>query len=145
MSDKAFKKLFKNVNMSSVHGASGARTDKNPKLSGRIRKGNQSTRRHEISITIEDLKLAWQKQNGRCYWLNIKMSLEDLFITRSPFAPSVDRLNSAVGYHKDNIVLCSRFANLGRGAYDNDDFQPRLKKLLKEANTKKIKNGGNNG
>lgn len=133
MSEKAFKRLFKNVNMSSVHGASGARTDKNPKLSGRIRKGNQSTRRHEISITVDDLKEVWKKQNGRCYWLKIKMSLEDLFISRSPFAPSVDRLDSSVGYHKDNIVLCSRFANLGRGAYDNDDFQPRLVKLLKEA------------
>ena len=127
MSDKAFKKLWRNVNMSSVHGASGARTDTNPKLSGRIRKGNQSTRRHKIS-----------KQNGECYWLNIKMSLDDLFISRSPFAPSVDRLNSSVGYHKDNIVLCSRFANLGRGAYDKDDFQPRLIKLLKEANSKEV-------
>ena len=133
MSDKAFKKLWRNVNMSSVHGASGARTDTNPKLSGRIRKGNQSTRRHEISITIEDLKEAWKKQNGKCYWLKIDMSLEDLFVTRSPFAPSVDRLDSSVGYHKDNIVLCSRFANLGRGAYDGDDFRPRLEKLLKEA------------
>ncbi len=119
--------------MSSVHGASGARTDTNPKLSGRIRKGNQSTRRHEISITIEDLKEAWKKQNGKCYWLKIDMSLEDLFVTRSPFAPSVDRLDSSAGYHKDNIVLCSRFANLGRGAYDGDDFRPRLEKLLKEA------------
>ena len=133
MSDKAFKKLWRNVNMSSVHGASGARTDTNPKLSGRIRKGNQSTRRHEISITMEDLKQAWEKQNGKCYWLKIDMSLEDLFISRSPFAPSVDRLDSSVGYHKENIVLCSRFANLGRGAYDGDDFQPRLKKLLEEA------------
>ena len=133
MSDKAFKKLWRNVNMSSVHGASGARTDTNPKLSGRIRKGNQSTRRHEISITIEDLKEAWKKQNGKCYWLKIDMSLEDLFVTRSPFAPSVDRLDSSAGYHKDNIVLCSRFANLGRGAYDGDDFRPRLEKLLKEA------------
>ena len=134
MSDKAFKKLWRNVNMSSVHGASGARTDTNPKLSGRIRKGNQSTRRHEISITIEDLKEAWKKQNGKCYWLKINVSLEDLFISRSPFAPSVDRLDSSVGYHKDNIVLCSRFENLGRGAYDRDDFRPRLNKLLKEAN-----------
>ena len=135
MSDKAFKKLWRNVNMSSVHGASGARTDTNPKLSGRLRKGNQSTRRHEISITIEDLKEAWEKQNGKCYWLKIDMSLEDLFISRSPFAPSVDRLDSSVGYHRENIVLCSRFANLGRGAYDRDDFRPRLNKLLKEAKT----------
>jgi hypothetical protein len=128
--EKYWKTLWKNVNMSSIGGAAGMRTETNPKLSGRIRKGNQSTRRHHISITIDDLKEQWEIQNGLCYWLDISMSLPDLAITRSPFAPSVDRINSSVGYVKDNIVLCTRFANLGRGAYDREDFKPRLISLL---------------
>lgn len=128
--DKYWKKLWRNVNMSSTHGAAGARTDTNPKLQGRIRKGNQSTSYHEIHITLDDLKAQWDKQNGKCYWLGVDMSLEDLLISRSPFAPSVDRLDSSGHYTKDNIVLTTRFANLGRGAYAGEDFQERLDKLL---------------
>ena len=128
--DKYWKKLWRNVNMSSKHGAAGARVENNPKLQGRIRKGNQSTAYHEITITIEDLKDQWEKQGGKCYWLGIDMSLEDLMISRSPFAPSVDRLDSSGEYTKENIVLTTRFANLGRGAYDGNDFKERLDKLL---------------
>lgn len=128
--EKYWKILWKNVNMSSTNGSAGARVESNPKLKGRIRKGNQSTSRHDIDITLDDLKEQWVKQNGKCYWLNIDMSLEDLAITRSPFAPSVDRLDSSRGYHKDNIVLTTRFANLGRGAYDRPDFKERLDLLI---------------
>lgn len=130
--DRYWKILWKNVNMSGHGGAAGMRTETNPKLSGRIRKGNQSTSRHDIAIVLDDLKEQWEIQNGLCYWLDIKMSLIDLTVSRSPFAPSVDRLDSSRGYHKDNIVLCTRFANLGRGAYDNDDFKPRLISLLSD-------------
>jgi hypothetical protein len=128
--EKCWKKLFRNVNMSSSLGAAGGRTDTNPKLQGRIRKGNQSTSYHEVHITIEDLKEQWNIQNGKCYWLGIDMSLEDLFISRSPFAVSVDRLISSGHYTKDNIVLTTRFANLGRGAYDGEDFKERLDGLF---------------
>jgi hypothetical protein len=139
--ERYWKILWKNVNMSGYGGAAGMRTEKNPKLSGRIRKGNQSTSRHEIDIVLDDLKEQWEIQNGLCYWLDIKMSLPDLAISRSPFAPSVDRLDSSRGYHKDNIVLCTRFANLGRGAYDRYDFKPRLVSLLSE---RKVLTGSRN-
>ena len=133
--DRYWKKLWANVNMSSRHGAAGARNENNPKLQGRVRKGNQSTSYHEVHITIDDLKSQWEEQNGKCYWLNIDMSLPDLLVSRSPFAPSVDRLNSSGHYTKDNIVLTTRFANLGRGAYDGEDFQERITKLINERGT----------
>jgi hypothetical protein len=133
--DRYWKKLWTNVNMSSKYGAAGARNENNPKLQGRVRKGNQSTSYHEVHITIEDLKNQWEKQNGKCYWLNIDMSLPDLLVSRSPFAPSVDRLNSSGHYTKDNIVLTTRFANLGRGAYDGEDFQERITKLINQRGT----------
>lgn len=132
-----FKRLLKNVEMSSVSGAAGMRTDTNPKKSGRMRIGNQSTKRHEVTITEQDLRLLWEKQDGRCYWLKIKMSLKDLYVAHSPFAPSVDRIDNTKGYHLDNIVLCTRFANKGRGAYNSDDFATRLNDLLKELNSPK--------
>ena len=125
-----WKHLMGNVEMSAENGAAGARELKNPKLSGRKRNTNQSTKRHSITITMHDLKELWRIQNGKCYWLGVKMSLEDLFISNSPFAVSVERLDSNRGYHKDNIVLTTRFANRGRGKYDNNDFKKRLDNLL---------------
>lgn len=132
-----FKKLLKNVQMSAVSGAAGMRTTTNPKKSGRIRVGNQSTKRHEVTITESDLRRLWQQQDGRCYWLKIKMLLNDLYIPHSPFAPSVDRIDNTRGYHLDNIVLCSRFANKGRGSYSNIDFVNKLNSLLEEVNSNK--------
>jgi len=108
--------------MSSRYGASGARELKNPKV--------QKELHHEITITIDDLKEQWYKQEGKCYWLGIDMSLEDLFVSRSPFAVSVDRIDSSGGYSKNNIVLTTRFANVGRGAYQGEDFQERLTSLI---------------
>ena len=134
-----WNRLMKNVEMSAAHGAAGARLLKNPKLSGRIRKGNQSTKIHKITITIEDLKELWKIQKGKCFWLGIDMSLEDLFISYSPFAVSVERLNSDRGYHRNNIVLTTRFANRGRGKYDNDNFKQRLDILLENRSKKNIK------
>ena len=138
MIDKYWKHLMKNIEMSAEHGAAGARELSNPKLSGRIRKGNQSTKRHKITITIEDLKELWSIQKGKCYWMGIDMSLEDLFLPHSPFAVSVDRVDSKKGYHKSNIVLTTRFANRGRGKYDNADFVERLDSLLKNRTKEKI-------
>ena len=129
--EKCWKKLWANVNMSSKSGAAGMRIENNPKLSGRERKGNQSTKRHDIDINIDYLKKLWEDQDGKCFWLGIDMSLEDLLVSYSPFAPSVDRLDSKKGYLFDNVVLTTRFANKGRGAYDNEDFLPRLNDLFK--------------
>ena len=134
-----WKHLIKNVQMSSEYGAAGAREEKNPKLSGRKRNTKQSTKRHSITITIDDLKELWRIQNGKCFWLGIDMSLEDLFVSYSPFAVSVERLDSNRGYHKDNIALTTRFANRGRGKYDNENFKQRLDDLLENRSKEDIK------
>jgi hypothetical protein len=68
------------------------------------------------------------------------MSLEDLYIKNSPFAPSVERLDSSIGYVKGNVVLASRFANRGRGAYDNEDFKERLDSLLEDKFSGEVNN-----
>ena len=147
MIDRYWKRLMQNVEMSAIHGATGARVLANPKKAGRIRAeyrkndlkvGNQSTKRHEITITINDLKDLWKIQKGKCYWLGIDMSLEDLFESHSPFSVSVDRLDSEKGYHRNNIVLTTRFANKGRGSYDNINFVERLNTLLENRSKEKI-------
>ncbi len=72
-------------------------------------------------------------QRGKCYWLGFTMSLDDLYIPHSPFAVSVDRLDSSGDYTPDNIVLTLRFSNKGRGSYDDLGFKRRMRKLIREA------------
>lgn len=121
--EKYWKKVWKNVQTSAEYGAAG----------GRLLKDNiRGSTPRELTITLDDIKQLWIEQDGRCYWLGIRMSLEDVMIKDSPFAVSVERLDNSRGYIEGNIVLASRFANRGRGAYDNDDFLDRLNALLSE-------------
>jgi len=130
-----FKKLLANVKQSASCGSVGGRLyiglpgKKNKKKREQI----WETVGHNFNITVEDLKLQWKKQRGKCWWLGIPMSLEDLFVINSPFAVSVDRVDSSGGYTPNNIVLTTRFSNLGRGSYDDPGFKRRMRKLIREA------------
>ena len=69
-----------------------------------------------FDIDIDFLDELFRKQNGRCYWLGIPMvpSIK----ARDPRRPSVDRIDNAKGYTRDNVVLSCMFANLGRSVCD---------------------------
>ena len=121
MEKKYWNKIWQNVKLSARYGAGG----------GRLR-DLKSNLGHELTITLDDIKQLWEDQDGRCHWLGIKMSLEDVDIKNSPFAPSVERVDSSIGYVKGNVVLASRFANRGRGAYDDENFKKRLDILLSD-------------
>lgn len=64
-----------------------------------------------VEIDSEFLMYLRKKQNGKCYWLNIDIDFTKTCKIRSP---SLDRLDNDKGYTKDNVVLTTRFANLGR-------------------------------
>ena len=78
-----------------------------------------------------DLEIQYEKQNGKCYWFGIDIDLDEVFIPYSIQAPSVDRINDSVGDTKDNIVITTRFVNLGRGNYSKEKFIEFIKKLKK--------------
>lgn len=82
----------------------------------------------KIFITTDDLREVWEEQKETCYWFGIKLDLMMVFpdyakITRHPLAPSVDRLDDSKDYTRDNVVICSRLANLGRCVCPADDFR----------------------
>lgn len=120
--NKYWKKLLQNIDLSARHGGDSAR------LTSRGITSNV----YENTLTADDLEYLWQKQDGKCYWLHIEMSLEDLFIKDSPFAVSTDRMDCSQGYTLENVVLTTRFANRGRGAYNGDEFIKRLNELFRK-------------
>jgi len=84
----------------------------------------------EVSIDWKDLRDQYYKQNGKCYWFNIDLNLSDNLISWHPLAISCDRIDNTIGYTKENIVISSRFANLGRGAASKDLFISSLNKIV---------------
>lgn len=90
------------------------------------------SRTKEVHITVEDLKNQFNKQNGRCYWLGIPINIHNIFIPYHPGAPSVDRLNNKKDYTPENIVICTTYANLGRGLTPVTEMKEFLKCLRLE-------------
>jgi len=119
-----------NVRLSAAHGARGA-SSKNPKNRPNKTKGTQSTKRHKIFITWQDLKVQFEKQNRKCFWSGLPIDPEWVYRSYFPLAPSVDRLNCDDEYTPENIAICCRLFNLGRGQCGSDDFLTIMKAISK--------------
>ena len=129
--DKYWKKLLSNVKLSARNGSAGGRFQEALINAGRCRISKGGTWPGIVEIGIQDLKEQFDKQDGKCYWLGGELNFDELYITNSPFAPSVDRLDNSIYYVKHNLVITSRFANRGKGAYENSDFRKKLKEMIK--------------
>lgn len=64
-------------------------------------RGNARHKNREFNLSLEDIKIP-----EKCPALNV------LFEFDTPYAPSIDRIDSSKGYTKDNIQIISRKANL---------------------------------
>ena len=67
---------------------------------GHTKKRNAKGRNHrESEITIEYLIDIWEKQRGRCYYLDIPMNID------GDWRVSLERIDNGKGYTRDNVVL----------------------------------------
>ena len=67
---------------------------------GHTKKRNAKGRNHrESEITIEYLIDIWEKQRGRCYYLDIPMNID------GDWRVSLERIDNGKGYTTDNVVL----------------------------------------
>jgi len=86
----------------------------------------------EINLSIEDLKEIYDKQNGKCFWFDIPLDINSVLEKGNLLSMSADRIDNNKGYIKDNIVICCRFANLGRQDCDFDKFKNIIKYIKNE-------------
>lgn len=82
-----------------------------------LRKIRNGVNRKESSITIEDLKDVWYKQNGICPYTKIKLILPTSTNPNPEVSyniASVDRIDSNESYTKNNIQFVSRNINYAK-------------------------------
>ena len=75
-----------------------------------------------IDIDMSFLELLWKEQQGRCAVSGVLFSDEchpHAFV-KTPFAPSIDRIDSTGGYVRDNVRLVCMIANFAMGQWGHN-------------------------
>lgn len=72
------------------------------------------------------LKALWEQQEGKCALSGIQMVLPEIEsewenIRLNPWRPSLDRINSSLGYLKGNVRFVTVMANMAKYIWTDDD------------------------
>lgn len=70
--------------------------------------------KEKSDLDINYLLALWEKQDGKCYYSGIEMIIPSYGISRNPYVASIDRLDSSIGYVKENIVWATWICNAGK-------------------------------
>ncbi len=81
-------------------------------------RGSAKRRGHSFDLTFEELKAAWEKQEGKCYYTGKEMSTQ----THSFELMSLERLDCSKSYTPSNIVFVCWGVNKMRSDIPMDDF-----------------------
>lgn len=76
-------------------------------------------RGQECTITYDDLLELWNNQSGKCFYTAIKMTTQPA----SHYSVSVERIDSSIGYVKENVVLICHVINRMKSDLDIETFQ----------------------
>jgi hypothetical protein len=85
---------------------------------------NKLKSRKSCSLILQDLKDVWDEQGGVCpltgWSLDLPMTNNDPRFCH-PRRASLDRINSSLGYHRDNIRWVSAIANFAKNHWTDED------------------------
>lgn len=77
----------------------------------------------EFSLDKEFIEQLYNNQNGKCLITGVEFNFDkNKCLSRRPFAPSIDRINSKLGYTKDNVRLICVAVNLSLNEFGDEVF-----------------------
>lgn len=93
----------------------------------KIMKKSAKRRSHECLVTLADLKALWEKQNGICPYtgwnlVNLASTTECESTPITICRASVDRIDSSIGYTRDNIQFVAVIANFAKNIFTEEDL-----------------------
>lgn len=77
----------------------------------------------EFTLTIEDIKNQFKKQNGKCFYTktDIDLPINHMHLNGNKIA-SIDRIDSAIGYIPTNIQLVTKQVNILKQSLSHLEF-----------------------
>ncbi len=84
------------------------------------------SRKYKISIKVDDLLKLYKQQKGLCALTHVPMK----YCPNNLKSMSIDRIDSSIGYTKDNIQLVCKWVNLAKNTHSNDDMIKVLNEYL---------------
>jgi hypothetical protein len=101
-----------------------SRAKQNSTIEGRAKiflrnaKNAATSRNQEFSLEIKDIVAFWQDQNGICAYSGRQMTLDAGKLE----TVSIERIDSSIGYTKDNTILVCQAINRMKSDFGYDDF-----------------------
>lgn len=79
-------------------------------------------RKLKLDVDLEFLVSLWHRQKGRCAVSGLSFSEEwkDEAFVKTPFGPSLDRIDSSKGYERENVRLVCMAANFALNEWGDD-------------------------
>jgi dUTP pyrophosphatase len=93
-----------------------------------------SKRGLKSDIDGEFLRKLYKDQGGLCFYTGVKMNIAPN-VKEKDFTFSVDRIDSKLGYMKNNVVLCLNIANRFKGDCNMEKFKEILASIWDKINS----------
>ena len=78
----------------------------------------------EFTLTLEDLKEIYKRQEGLCIYSGVKLQLHSKATIYKKL--SFDRIENGKPHTKDNLQMTSQFMNMYRGSKSHEQFMEEL-------------------